>query len=104
LHIDLVPDAFTPAVACRILNCDRAFLEDLLARGVIHMDIVTSVSRPVIGRTDVERLLGRPITTEDVAQAWRRGDGRRQINKRYYIKRLLAKAAQLACAASPISP
>ena len=97
MHTDLIPDAFTPAVVCRILNCDRAFLEDVLARGVIHMDIIAaSVSRSLIARADVEKLAGRQITIEDVAEAWHRGDGRRQVNRRYYVKRMLAKAVTAA--------
>ena len=96
MHTDLVPDAFTPAVVCRILNCDRAFLEDATARGVIHLDSTASASRPIIARTDVERLAGRQITIEDVAEAWCRGDGRRQINRRYYVKRMLAKTVRAA--------
>jgi hypothetical protein len=65
------------------------------------------VGRPMIGRMDVERLLGRPMTNEDVATAWARGATRRQINRRHYLKRLAREAgAALAdrCHIRPRSP
>ena len=93
----------TPAVARRILGCSQNFLEQQIANGLMPLH-PASLCRPLLSRDGVERLLGRELTADDIVTAWRRGGSRRQINKRYYIKRLLAKAAQLACAASPISP
>jgi hypothetical protein len=83
---DLIPSHFTPAVACRLLSCSGAFLTDAIARGVIRLE-PCAILRQRISRADIEKLLGRPLTPEDVLSAWKAGEPRRQANSRYYANR-----------------
>jgi hypothetical protein len=83
---DLIPSHFTPAVACRLLRCSSAFLTDAIARGVIRLEPCATM-RQKISRADVEKLLGRLLTAEDVLRAWAAGEPRRQANSRYYLNK-----------------
>jgi hypothetical protein len=80
---DLIPSHFTPAVTCRLLNCSSELLVDAISRGVICLEPCATL-RHKIGRAAVEKLLGRPLTPEDVLRARKSGEPRRQVNARYY--------------------
>jgi hypothetical protein len=82
----LIPSHFTPAVVCRLLNCSSALLVDAIDRGVICLK-PCATHRHKIGRADVEKLLGRRLTADDVLRAWKAGEPRRQANARYYANR-----------------
>jgi hypothetical protein len=88
---DLIPSHFTPAVVCRLLNCSSALLVDGIDRGVIRLEPCATL-RHKIGRADVEKLLGRSLTPEDVVRAWKAGEARRQANSKYYSNRKLRVA------------
>src|SRR5690242_13564405 len=77
-----IPARLTPATVCRILNCSPAVLLNAIRGRVIE---IIPAARASIRRADVERILGRNLTLEDLEGAWRAGDQRRQVNKRYYI-------------------
>ena len=93
---DLLPPHFTLAVTCRLLNCSRDLLADALACGVARL-APCATCRQKIGRADVEKLLGRPLSSEDVLRAWKAGEPRRQANARHYAnrKRRVALALEL---------
>ena len=79
----LIPSHFTPAIACRILNCSSVLLVDAISRGVVRLEPCATM-RTKISRADIEKLLGRPLTPEDVLSAWKAGEPRRKANARYY--------------------
>jgi hypothetical protein len=83
---DLIPSHFTPAVACRLLNCSSALLVDAISRGVIRLEPCATL-RTKISRAGIEKLLGRPLTPEDVLRAWKSSEPRRQANARYYVNK-----------------
>jgi hypothetical protein len=87
-----MPSYFTPAVACRLLNCSSALLVDTISRGVVRLEPCATM-RTKISRADVEKLLGRPLTPEDVLRAWQAGEPRRQANARYYANKKRGAAA-----------
>jgi hypothetical protein len=77
------------------LKCSAEFLLDAIANRVI--EVVPGAARASVRRGDVEKLLGRPLTLEDLQNAWRAGDSRRQANKKYYIaKGLRLRGPRLA--------
>jgi hypothetical protein len=83
---DLLPDYLTPSVACRILHCTSAFLVDAIGKGVLSL-LPCAQLRQKISRADVERLLERDLTAEDLLAAWKAGEPRRKANARHYLKR-----------------
>ena len=83
---DLIPSHFTPTVACRLLNCNSELLVEAIASGVIRLEPCATL-RQKIARCDVEKLLGRPLTPEDVLRAWKAGEPRRRANARYYANK-----------------
>jgi hypothetical protein len=93
---DLIPSHFTPAVACLLLNCNSSLLVDAIAHGVIRLE-PCAILRQRINRADIEKLLGRLLTPEDVLSAWKAGEPRRQANARYYAnkKRRVALSAAM---------
>jgi hypothetical protein len=83
---DLLPSHFTPATTCRLLNCSSELLVEAISRGVIRLE-PCALLRQRISRADVEKLLGRPLTPEDVLRAWQAAEPRRQANARYYANK-----------------
>jgi hypothetical protein len=67
------------------LNCSGELLADAIFCGVIRMECATC--RPQVPRADIERLLGRALTNEDVLRAWNAGEPRRRANARYYANK-----------------
>jgi len=85
LDDNLIPSHFALAVACRMLHCTRDLLGDAIASGVIILE--PCGRRPQVARAEIEKLLGRKLTAEDVLRALR--DPRRRTNAKYYANRKL---------------
>jgi hypothetical protein len=83
---ELLPEYLSPSIACHILRCTSEFLVDAVARGVLSL-LPGAVLRTKIARKDLERLLNRPLTAEDLLSAWKAGEPRRKANARHYLKR-----------------
>jgi hypothetical protein len=56
------------------------------SKGVIPLS-PCAVLRTKISREAVEKLLGRALSLEDVAAAWKAGEPRRRANAKFYAKR-----------------
>jgi hypothetical protein len=59
---------------------------DAIASGVIRLEPYATL-RQKIARCDVEKLLGRPLTPQDLLRAWAAAEPRRQANARYYANK-----------------
>jgi hypothetical protein len=98
---DLIPSHFSPANVCHLLACTREFLADAMARGVLTLETCIE-ARHKISRAQVERLLGRVLTPEDVLSAWKAGEARRKANARYYARVCAARRAPVPVPQSPV--
>jgi hypothetical protein len=88
----LIPFSFTTLTTCHILQCSSEFLIDALRGGQLHLQPDSNPRvRQRIAREEIEALLGREITIEDIARAHAATAARRESNRRHYEKRRARK-------------
>jgi hypothetical protein len=82
---DLLPKSFTTPIASRLLRTTPETLASLTRSGAIQALPGESWNR--YSRTEIERLLGHPITLAEWVEASRSHEPRREANRRYNSKR-----------------
>jgi hypothetical protein len=83
---DLLPSAFRAPITAKILKTAPALLAELTAAGRIAA-IPGQGGWTRYSREELEKILDRPLTIEEWAEAERAHDRRRAANQRYNRKR-----------------